>query len=88
MKSEKEYVPSKKILDKYADVLIRFGLNDGKGIKKGDVVFLQVPECAKPMLSALSNSVLRAGGNPIIQYIPDGISKDFFNQAPPNLSVG
>jgi len=81
MKSEKEYVPSKKILDKYADVLIRFGLNDGKGIKKGDVVFLQVPECAKPMLSALSNSVLRAGGNPIIQYIPDGISKDFFNLA-------
>lgn len=75
------YVPDKKILEKYADVLVNFALNDGKGIKKGDVVFIQVPENAKPMLIALRKTVLLAGGHPIIQFIPDGISREFYEIA-------
>ena len=76
-----KYVPSEEILDKYAGLLINFALNSGNGIKKGDVVLLQVPECAKPMLISLRKEVLKAGGNPIIHFIPDDISRDFYELA-------
>lgn len=55
------FVPTKRTLEKYADVLINFALNSGKGIKKGDVIFLQVPESAKPLLKELRIAVLKAG---------------------------
>lgn len=77
----KKYEPSKEIIEKYADVLVNFALNKGKGIKKGEVVFLQIPESAKPLLVALNKAVLRSGAHPIIQYIPDGMSRDFFELA-------
>lgn len=75
------YVPSKDILDKYADLLVNFALGDCKGIKKGDVVFLQVPENAKPLLVSLRNVVLKAGGSPIISFSPDDMTKEFYNLA-------
>ena len=78
------YQPSKKILDKYADLLINFALNRGNGIKKGDVVLLQVSECAKPLLVALRRAVLKAGGHSIIQYIPDGMQREFYELANEN----
>ena len=78
------YQPSKQVLDKYADLLINFALNRGNGIKKGDVVLLQVPECAKPLLVALRRAVLKAGGHSIIQYIPDGMQREFYSLANEN----
>ncbi len=75
------YTPSQEILEKYADVLVNFALGGGKGIKKREVVFLQVPESAKPLLKALRIAVFKAGGNPIINYIPDDFSRDFFDYA-------
>jgi len=75
------YQPSLKILDNYADVLVNFALNHGHGIKKGEVVFLQVPESAKPLLRSLQKFVLNAGGHAIIQYLPDEMSRDFFELA-------
>ncbi|NTU46659.1 aminopeptidase [Candidatus Roizmanbacteria bacterium] len=75
------YTPNNTILKKYADVLIKFALWSGKGIKKGDTVCLQVSESAKPMLLPLQTSVLEAGGNVILQYIPEGISRSFFEHA-------
>lgn len=75
------YIPSKKILDKYADVLINYGLNGGKGVKPGEVVFLNVPECAKPFLISLRRAVLKAGAHPIINYLPDGMAREFFELA-------
>lgn len=75
------YVPDQKILDKYADVLVNFALNRGKGVKKGQVVFLWVQECAKPMLIALRKAVLLAGAHPITEYVPDEISRDFYKYA-------
>ncbi|MFT4283087.1 MAG: aminopeptidase [Candidatus Woesearchaeota archaeon] len=75
------FTPSKEILDKYAKVLIDFALNDCKGIKKGHVVLLQVHEIAKPMLLALRRAVLKSGGHPIIQFIPDNTSREFFELA-------
>lgn len=75
------YQPSQQILDKYADVLVNFALNKGNGVKKGEVVFLQVPESAKPLLISLNKAVLKSGAHPIIQYIPDNFSRDFFELA-------
>src|SRR3989344_1187423 len=75
------YQPKEEILDKYADVLVNFALRDCKGVKKGETVFIQVPECAKPILKPLIKSVLKAGANPIISYSPDDISKEFFKWA-------
>lgn len=75
------YQPSSEILDKYADVLVNFALNHGRGVKKGEVVFLQVPESAKPLLKSLQKSVLKAGGHVIIQYLPDEMSREFFELA-------
>jgi aminopeptidase len=75
------YQPSTKTLDKYADVLIKFALNSGKGVKAGEVVFLQVPESAKPLLASLQRSVLKVGAHYIIQYIPNEMSRQFFELA-------
>ncbi len=75
------YKPPQRILDNYAKVFIRFALRDGKGIKKGDVVSLNVPENAKPMLLSLRREVLKAGGHPIVKYRPDEITKEFFDYA-------
>jgi aminopeptidase len=75
------YCPSPKILDKYADVLVKFALNSGRGVKKGEVVFLQVPESAKPLLISLQRSVLKSGAHAIIQYLPDCMSREFFELA-------
>jgi aminopeptidase len=75
------YKPSNEILEKYANVLVNFALNSGKGIKKGEVVFVQVPECAKPMLIALQRAILKAGGNIILQYSPDEISREYYELA-------
>jgi len=75
------FKPTEKQLEKYAHVLINFALNSYKGIKKGEVVLIQVPECAKPMLVHLRRAVLKAGGNPIVQYFPDDISREYYELA-------
>ena len=75
------YQPKIETLDKYADVLINFALNNGRGVKKGEVVFLQVPESAKPLLLSLQKSVLKAGAHYITQYIPTDMSRHFFELA-------
>ncbi|MDD4027070.1 MAG: aminopeptidase [Candidatus Shapirobacteria bacterium] len=75
------YQPSTQILDKYADVLVNFALNSGHGIKKGEVVFLQVPESAKPLLISLQRAVLKSGAHALIQYLPDEMSREFFDLA-------
>ena len=74
-------MPTKEILEKYANVLINFALNGGRGVKKGEVVFLQVPESAKPMLFVLRDAVLKAGAYPITNYLPDDYTRGFFEIA-------
>jgi len=75
------YIPKKEILEKYADVLINCALNGGNGIKESETVFLQVPEIAKPLLIALRNTALKAKAFPIIQFIPDGLDKEYYKLA-------
>ncbi|HEA46281.1 MAG TPA: aminopeptidase [Candidatus Pacearchaeota archaeon] len=73
--------PSEEILDKYANTLVNFALNSGDGIKKGEVVLLQVPERAKPILKSLRKAVLKAGAHPITQFLPDDFSREFYELA-------
>jgi len=77
----KKYQPSKEILEKYASVLVNFALNSGKGVKKNDVILIQVPECAKPLLISLRRAVLKAGAHPIIEYLPDNIAREYYELA-------
>ncbi len=75
------YRPSEKILAKYAQVLVGFALNNGQGVKEGEVVFLQVSEAAKPLLIHLRRQALLAGAYPIIQYLPEGLEREFYELA-------
>lgn len=76
-----DYQPSKKILQKYADVLVNYALNSGKGVRPGEVVQCLVPDVAKPLALVLQNTLLKAGAQPLIRLLPTGFSKDFFSLA-------
>lgn len=65
------YTPPDAILKKYADVLVNFALNMGKGITKGDVVRVSANESAKPLYTAVCNAITDAGGHVIAHYAPD-----------------
>ncbi len=75
------FIPNKEILNKYANVMVNFALWNWKWIKKWDVVFVQIPECAKPFLLPLQTAILKAWGHPIIQYIPDWVKRNFYENA-------
>lgn len=75
----KAYTPSALILQRYADVLVKFALGGGKGIKRGDVVHLNAPEISKPLVYELQKAVIRAGGHLILTYRPDNDKKYNFD---------
>ena len=75
------YIPSDKILNKYADVMINFALWNWNWIKKWDVVFVQISECAKPFYTPLQTAILKAWWHPIFQYLPDWTTRNFYEQA-------
>lgn len=82
-------VPSQKILEHYADVLVNFALNSGKGIKKDEVVHLVAYEAAKPLFMELKRAILRAGAHVISDFRPDSgdrfpFDRDFFELARPH----
>jgi len=77
------YTPPQIILDRYADLLVNFALNSGKGIKRGEVVLLQVSEYAKPMYLALRRACLKSGGTFVSQYLPDGVAREYYELASP-----
>lgn len=61
------------LLKKYAQVMVHYALNNGKGINKGDTVFLVGQECAKDLFMAVGKEVYVAGGNLITSYHPDNL---------------
>ncbi|MDA3855624.1 MAG: aminopeptidase [Candidatus Woesearchaeota archaeon] len=73
-----EYKPSDEILEKYAKLLVNFGLNNAKGVNKGDIVLVQISECARPILNFVNREIIKAGANPIIDLRADGIARDMF----------
>lgn len=75
------YVPSQAILDKYADVLVNFALNSGKGVKPGEVVMCIADDDAKPLLIALHKKILQAGAHPMLRMVTTGIERTFYELA-------
>ena len=63
------------LLRKYAQVMVLYGLNNGKGINKGDTVFLVGQECAKDLFMAIAKEIYAAGGNLITNYLPNSIKE-------------
>jgi len=61
------------LLRKYAEVMVNYALNNGKGINKGDTVFLVGQECAKDLFMAIAKEVYDAGGNLISNYQPNNM---------------
>jgi aminopeptidase len=59
------------LLKKYAQVMVHYGLNNGKGINKGETVFLAGQECSKNLFVAIAKEIYKAGGNVITNYLPD-----------------
>lgn len=76
--STQVYVPPPDVIQKYANVLVNFALNSGKGVQPHEVVYCIVPDWAKPMYGALQETILKAGAHPLMRYIPMGFEKDFF----------
>lgn len=75
------YTPSTLVLERYADILVNFALNSGKGVKKGEVVSVAVPDIAKPLALELYKTLLRAGAQPMLRLLPTGFSRDFYTLA-------
>jgi aminopeptidase len=65
------YTPSQKVLQNYANVLINFALNSGKGIKKGETVYLAVQQPGLPLGKEVYKAVIKAGGNVILNIMDD-----------------
>ena len=83
------YTPSQKILSRYADVLVNFALNNGKGVKKGETIYLIISEDARPLMVELRKTIAKAGAHLILRYTPSdegrfNFSKDFYTLAAPH----
>ncbi len=78
---EQSYTPSDKILEKYADLIVAFGMRgrEGKGLAKGDVILVNAPEVAKPLAFHLQSVILKRGYNPIIHFTPSNEGKYRFD---------
>jgi aminopeptidase len=59
------------LLKRYANVMVHYALNDGKGINAGDTVFLVGQEYTRDLFLAIAEEVYAAGGNLITNYQPD-----------------
>lgn len=75
------FVPSDAILRKYADLLVRFALNGGRGAQRGDVVQVNIPDIAKPLYEELLRSILEAGAHPRVHLMPSRTEHIFFQYA-------
>ena len=79
---KQSFKPSDEILAKYAELLVKFGLQtrEGKQLKKGSVVQFTVPEVARPMYFHLQTAILKAGYNPLGVLVPSNSSEYNFSK--------
>lgn len=75
------YQPEKKILEKYADLLVNFALNSGEGVKEDEIVMCALDDVAKPFLIELYQAILKANAHPMMRMIPTGLNKIFYENA-------
>jgi aminopeptidase len=70
-KSPAPYTPPPILLKKYSDVMLKFALNSGNGMKKGDVVYLATQLPGLPLAKQMYKTILDLGGYPIVSLIDD-----------------
>src|SRR5690606_28823649 len=82
------YTPPARILEKYAELIVLFGLQnrEGKKLKKGSVIKFTVPEAARPFYFHLQTAILKHGYHPQGTYLPSddeefNFSENFFKHA-------
>jgi aminopeptidase len=68
----RSFLPSETVLQRYADVFIQFGLHGGTGMRSQETVRLTLPEFALPLYLPLQAAILKAGGNLILDFRPNG----------------
>ncbi len=80
---EQTYTPTEKTLQKYAQLIVGFGLRnrDGAKPKQGSVVQFIVPEAAKPLYYHLQRAIMKAGYNPLGVFLPSSDKKYNFQEA-------
>lgn len=75
------FIPSKKILDNYAKVLIDFALGKGQGIKEKQVIYLQYDSEALPLALAVFKRIIEKGAYPMVKSIDESFQKVMFENA-------
>jgi aminopeptidase len=77
------YTPPDTILEKYARLIVEFGLQNRNGSKlpKGSVVQYVVPEVAKPLYFHLGRAILKAGFHPLGVFLPSNTPEYNFNKS-------
>jgi aminopeptidase len=75
------YQPSETVLQKYADLLVKFALDGGKGPAPKQVVQLNVPDCAKPLFEQILRAVLDVGAYPKVNFIPTNTDRILYEHA-------
>jgi aminopeptidase len=75
------YQPDEIILKKYADLLVKFALNSGAGVRSNEVVQLNIPDIAKPLYCELLRAILESGAFPKLSMIATGTDRVFFKFA-------
>lgn len=75
------YQPDKKILKNYASVMVDFALGKGKGVKKGEVVYLVYDAAALPLAISIYERILEIGAHPIVKEAREEFEKIFFDKA-------
>jgi aminopeptidase len=67
--------------DQRADALAKILVNYSTRVRKGDVCVIQGTTAAEPLVQAVYEEVLRAGGLPVLQMTTDGAQPAFFEIA-------
>jgi len=63
------------ILKKYAEVMVEYAINNGKGINKGDNVRIAYPIIAAPLGREIYKQVLLHGGNPFTKITDEELDR-------------
>ncbi len=69
------YVPPDTILEAYANVFTNYALHGGNGIRPGEVVRVTLPQFALPLYLPLQAALLKAGGNMVLDFKPNGADR-------------
>lgn len=73
--------PSQEIIAKYADLLVKFALNGGEGVREKEVVQAMIPDVAKPLYPELLRAILESGAYPKLHLIATEVDRVFFEKA-------